>query len=159
MPGKALPFAVPSRRDGRSTHKPEGWVPIEPDWSVLLKDGEASEDTSYLVSAARKEWRRITPLLLLNPMVSHLDDSAIADYCVVWGRLQWAERTLTRTGPFVKSERGRIQRNPIAPLIGELRRQIRGYQSDLYLTPASRARLLRDQPPGPDDLSEFLNAF
>jgi P27 family predicted phage terminase small subunit len=133
-------------------------VPVEPDWAVLTKEGEASEDGSYLVSQARKEWRRVTPLLLKNTLISHLDDTAIADYCVVWARLQWAERTLTRTGPFLKNDRGRVSRNPIAPMIGELRRQLCGYQSRLYLDPASRARLLASQPAAPDDLSAFLDA-
>lgn len=155
MPGKALPFA-PTHKDARTTHKPEGWTPVEPDWSVLVKEGEADADASYLVTTARKEWRRVTPLLLKNPLLSHLDDTAIQDYCVVWARLQWCERMLTKTGPFVKGERG-IQRNPISPMIAELRRRLSDYQSRLYLDPASRARLMRDQPPGPDDLSAFLN--
>lgn len=160
MPGKPLPFARPSHPDGRTTHKPEHWTPVEPDWSVLMKDGEAASDTdgNYLVGQARREWRRVTPLLLRNPLISHLDDTAIADYCVVWGRLQWAERTLTRTGPFLANKlTGAVTRNPIAPMIGELRRQMRAYQSRLYLDPASRAHLLRDQPPGPDGLTTFLN--
>jgi len=147
---------VSTRKDGRTTHKPEGWTPIEPDWSVLTKDGAPAAETARLVEAARKEWQRIVPLLKRNPLLSHLDDSAIADYCVCWARLQWAEWVLTKTGPFVKGERG-TQRNPVAPMIAELRRQVRSYQGDLYLTPASRARMLKEQPPAPDDLTAFLN--
>ena len=160
-----LPFAA-SRRDARTTHKPEGWTPVEPDWSVLLKDGEGASptapaglawDAGSLAAAASAEWRRVVPLMRQNHLMSHLDDVAIADYCVCWARLQWAERTLTRTGPFMRGERG-IQRNPVSPLIREYRKQVRSYQVVLYLTPASRASLLRAQPADQDDLTRFLTS-
>jgi len=50
----------------------------------------------HLWPEARKEWRRISALLLENRLVSKLDRSALALYCQWWAKWVWAEEQFTR---------------------------------------------------------------
>lgn len=43
---------------------------------------------AHLGTAARTEWRRITPLLVTSGLLTQLDRAAIAAYCQAWG--EWA---------------------------------------------------------------------
>lgn len=43
---------------------------------------------AHLGTAARVEWKRITPLLVTSGLLTQLDRAAIAAYCQAWG--EWA---------------------------------------------------------------------
>lgn len=49
----------------------------------------------HMAPEARKEWRRITPLLLELNLLTKIDRSAIERYCRLYGRWQQCERALT----------------------------------------------------------------
>lgn len=48
----------------------------------------------HLGAEARKEWRRVTPLLLELSLLTKIDRSAIERYCRLYGRWQQVERAL-----------------------------------------------------------------
>lgn len=50
----------------------------------------------HLWPEARKEWRRLKPVLEANGLISLLDRSALALYCQAWAKLCWAEQMLAR---------------------------------------------------------------
>jgi len=50
----------------------------------------------HLWAEAKKEWKRITPLLQRYGLVSKIDRAALALYCQTWARWVWAEQMLTR---------------------------------------------------------------
>jgi len=50
----------------------------------------------HLWTEAKKEWKRITPLLQRYGLVSKIDRAALALYCQTWARWVWAEKMLSR---------------------------------------------------------------
>ena len=49
---------------------------------------------AHLLPEARKEWRRITPLLERLRLVSKIDRASLALYCQAWARMVWCEEQL-----------------------------------------------------------------
>lgn len=59
----------------------------------------------HLWPEARKEWRRISALLVENRLVSKLDRSALALYCQWWAKWVWAEEQFTRSKNIAEARR------------------------------------------------------
>jgi P27 family predicted phage terminase small subunit len=149
--------------------------------SLNLADGvnprvEIPSPPKHLGPAARKEWRRITPLLEELGLVSGLDVAALALYCQSYGRLVELEMAFngkvalqvdqglaladavlaTSTGT---TPSGYQQQSVIVQLIRSHREEVNRYLGHFGLSPAARARVTPsnfvqpslpgiDEPPG-----------
>lgn len=112
----------------------------------------------HLGTEAKKEWKRITPLLEDLGLISGLDRSALALYCQAAGRL--AELEMAFNGKVAKrvdegmeycdavyeasystTPSGYAQQSVIVQLIGKHREQLNRYLMHFGLSPAARGRV------------------
>lgn len=112
----------------------------------------------HLGAEARKEWRRITPLLEELGLISGLDRAALALYCQAAGRL--AELEMAFNGmvarkvaegmdyadavyacSYAVTPSGYAQQSVIVQLIGKHREQVNRYLMHFGLSPAARGRV------------------
>lgn len=135
----------------------------------------------HLGIEARKEWRRITPLLEELGLISGLDRSALALYCQAAGRL--AELETAFNGQVARlvdggadyadavyqvshavTPSGYAQQSVLVQLIGKHREQLNRYLMHFGLSPAARGRVQASnyvQPtlPGIDPKPEAARGF
>jgi P27 family predicted phage terminase small subunit len=95
----------------------------------------------HLDEEAKKEWRRVSRLLLNLGLLTKIDRAALAAYCVCWSRWVEAEGQLKEQGLMVKSPNGFDQVNPYLSVANKALEQMRGFASEFGLTPATRSRV------------------
>lgn len=119
---------------------------------------EIPDAPRHLGKEARKEWKRITPLLEELGLLSKLDRAALALYCQVAGRLAELETAFNRKVDQKVTEgmdyydavhdvshsrtpSGYEQQSVIVQLIGRHREQLHRYLQHFGLSPAARGRV------------------
>jgi P27 family predicted phage terminase small subunit len=90
---------------------------------------------------ARREWRRIIPLLADARILTRLDRGGLAGYCTVWSRWLAVERALAERGPIVRDAKGIPHLNPLVAKAGELLQALRPYLQEFGLSPSARSRI------------------
>ncbi|MBS0427596.1 MAG: phage terminase small subunit P27 family [Proteobacteria bacterium] len=112
----------------------------------------------HLGQEARKEWKRITPLLEELGLISGLDRSALALYCQAVGRLAELETAFNGQvarmvdegmlyadavykASYSVTPSGYAQQSVIVQLIGKHRDQVNRYLMHFGLSPAARGRV------------------
>jgi P27 family predicted phage terminase small subunit len=125
-----------------------------------LPDGEPRPDPAlpsppaFLDEEARTEWDRIAPELHKLGLLTHLDRTVLAAYCVsfaVWVR---AGAGLSRLLSSPDADGPAIKR--WATICSRALRELHMLGSELGLSPASRTRLRVEPPCEADPLAEFL---
>ena len=131
--------------------------------ALNLSDGvnprvEIPSAPKHLGIEARKEWKRITPLLEELGLVSGLDRAALALYCQAVGRLAELETAFNGQVARLVAEKidyseavyqashavtpsGYAQQSVIVQLIKSHREQVNRYLMHFGLSPAARARV------------------
>lgn len=132
--------------------------------ALNLSDGinprvEIPSAPKHLSPAARKEWKRITPILEELGLVSGLDRAALALYCQCVGRLEELEtafngkvRLLVDQGleyaeavyqvsRTVVAKSGYEQQSVLVQMIRSSRHEVHRYLMHFGLSPAARARV------------------
>lgn len=113
----------------------------------------------HLGAEARKEWKRITPLLEELGLISGLDRAALALYCQAAGRLSELETAFNSKvarlvddkgidyadavyeASYSVTPSGYAQQSVIVQLIGKHRDQVNRYLMHFGLSPAARGRV------------------
>lgn len=112
----------------------------------------------HLGREARKEWKRITPLLEELGLISGLDRAALALYCQTAGRLAELETAFNRKVDqkvgagmdysdavyevsYATTPSGYAQQSVIVQLISRNREQLHRYLQHFGLSPAARGRV------------------
>lgn len=112
----------------------------------------------HLGAEARKEWKRITPLLVEHGLISQLDRSALELYCHAYGRLAELEASFNgRVAQLVSAgmehadavakvsesttPSGYVQQSVIVNLINNQRQQLNRTLGHFGLSPALRGRV------------------
>lgn len=136
----------------------------------------------HLGAEARKEWKRITPLLEELGLISGLDRTALALYCQAVGRLAELETAFNGQVARLEADKGMdyadavyhasyavtpsgyAQQSVIVQLIGKHREQVNRYLMHFGLSPAARGRVQPSnyvQPtlPGIDPKPEAQQGF
>ena len=119
---------------------------------------EIPSPPKHLGNEARKEWKRITPLLEELGLISGLDRSALALYCQAAGRLAELETSFNGKVQakvdaganyadavyevsYSTTPSGYQQQSVIVQLIGKQREQLNRYLMHFGLSPAARGRV------------------
>ena len=123
----------------------------EPDWTVVFpkvsKYGTANQgEVQRCRNVARREWRRVVPVLIRMCGLADIDEVTVLDYCVCRARIDQGERALSRDGMLQLGERG-WQKNGWTTILGQYRTQLARYIGELGLSPSSRLTA----PAGDDD--------
>lgn len=139
---------------GKRSVKPGVVVPPgdlqEPDWTQVFPVSRNRAFQGENVRArniARREWRRIVPVLTHTAGLGDVDATVLQDYCVCVARVDQCERQLARDGLLMQGERG-WQKHGAATIVGGYRAQLKVYIRELGLSPSARAGIT---PPGNGD--------
>ncbi|MFE7869750.1 phage terminase small subunit P27 family [Micromonospora humida] len=124
----------------------------EPDWQQtfpVVRSDKAQQDVNRRArEVARREWRRVVPVLQFTAGLADVDVNLLHDYCVVVARIDQCERDLSTRGMLIQGERG-WQKNGATTVVGQYRSQLRVYIRELGLSPSARASFVA--PGGGDD--------
>jgi phage terminase small subunit len=71
---------------------------------------------AHLDKEAKKEWRRLAPMLLRLGVLSEADGHALANLCLAYSTLIRAQRKLNETGVLFKTGSGYLQQSPLIPV-------------------------------------------
>ena len=95
----------------------------------------------HLDDVARLEWRRTGRKLLKLGVLTEIDRSALAAYCVAWSRWVEAEAQLARTGTVIKAKTGGFMQSPYLPIANKAMEQMMRLLTEFGMTPSSRSRV------------------
>lgn len=109
----------------------------------------------HLSAEAKKEWRRITPLLLELNLLTQIDRSAIERYVRIYGRWQQVERALAARQKLLldkgadptdalvqKTPTGFVRESALSRLAGDLAHQVEMAEQCFGMNPSARARVV-----------------
>jgi len=99
---------------------------------------------------ALAEWQRVAPELEHLGLLTDIDITALAAYCVSYSRWLAAEADIEENGPVIEGKHGRYK-NPAVTVANSYLRQMRSFASEFGLTPASRPRLSVPKTSDPND--------
>jgi P27 family predicted phage terminase small subunit len=119
---------------------PEG-MPAVPDW---------------LPAEAKREWRKIAPLLYRARLLTPLDGTALAGYCLAIAQLRSAQAVLDAKGFTVTAPSDYVQQRPEVAIVRTSLMLIERYSTHFGLTPASRARITLPEE-GEEDSAGILS--
>lgn len=118
----------------------------EPDWLEwwpATRDKELQRVNSRARDVARREWRRVVPVLEKSVGLGGLDANLLAEYCICVARIDECEREISRRGLLVSADRADrgLVRNPATTVVAQYRTQLARYIGELGLSPSARTRL------------------
>lgn len=109
---------------------------------------------SWLSADAKREWKRVVPVLVERRILTTADLGSLENYCMAIGTIREMERQLQSDGYVIDTEKG-PKRHPGVGIRDSAVIQARLLAAELGLTPVSRSRpAVRGDSAG-DDL-EFL---
>lgn len=111
---------------------------------------------TLLKGESRREWLRLVPQLHKAGLLTSIDRSCLAVYCMMWGRWHEAETKLQQLGLVVKSPNGYPMQSPYLSIANKSLELMYKYMAEFGLSPASRTRIKVGTPKKDDELSEFL---
>ncbi len=113
----------------------------------------------HLGSRARKEWKRLVPILERMKVLTEADGTALANVCFETAELYRAQEALEQTGPLIKNkETGMVHLNPLFGAVVTLSNRVTQGLREFGLTPASRSRIKTAESAKSDDLVALLRA-
>ena len=144
-------------REGNPAHRPLPEAVVlppaelpEPDWletfPAVREQGQQALNRRCR-EVARREWRRVVPVLERVAGLAAVDASLLHDYCVCVARIDQCERELSKHGMLLAGERG-WQKNGATTIVSQYRAQLKVYIRELGLSPSARTGL---RPPKGDD--------
>lgn len=126
----------------------------EPDW---LETFPIVRDDKHLLAVnkrarevARREWRRVVPVLRYSAGLADVDTATLRDYCICVARIDQCERDLSTRGLQLQGERG-WQKNGASTIVSQYRAQYKTYIQAFGLSPSARAGLKPVDDGGDDD--------
>ena len=109
-----------------------------------------------LSKLARKEWKRILPMLEELRIVAQIDRSALAAYCQSFARWIEAEEKITETSLVIKTKSGNVIENPYYSIAKRERELMHKFLVEFGMTPAARSRINLPAPRPPSKLDRFF---
>lgn len=97
----------------------------------------------HLGAEAKREWSRTGRKLLAAGLFTNIDLTALALYCVAWGRWVEAEEQLVNLGVIVKSPNGYPVQSPYLAIANKAMEQMTRLLAEFGMSPSSRTRVAR----------------
>jgi P27 family predicted phage terminase small subunit len=102
--------------------------------------GPEPKPPEELTDAEFTEWSRVTDILRRRKLLDALDQAALHDYIVCWGRLRECEADIKARGVLVQGDRGLVK-NPSIQIARTYRDAMLAWSKEFGLTVGSRTRL------------------
>ncbi len=113
---------------------------------------EMPQCPKHLDNTARKEWRRVAPILFEHGLLTELDTAALASYCQNYARWIDCEEIIAEEGLTFTTEKGYIGQRPEVGLANKCMTTIKDFCKEFGLTPNARGKmLLPDRPNKPEE--------
>ncbi|MBK5292166.1 MAG: phage terminase small subunit P27 family [Acidobacteriia bacterium] len=128
-----------------------------------LKDREprprqiAPKCPKHLDAEARREWRRMVPILIRMRLLTEANQYLLANLCQSFSTLAKAQQKLSETGLLRKTPSGYLQQNPMLSVVNGCIEIIANLSREFGLTPRSRIRL--QAGPADDNREELEDVF
>ena len=117
------------------------------------------ECPDHLDPVARKEWFRLSEILLATKVLTEADYIALGNLCQAYSTLIDAQRHLNKGGILFKTPNGYIQQNPLLGIIRAQMNIVNGLVREFGLTPSSRTRItIEKEDDGHDELMAILSS-
>ena len=97
-------------------------------------------------AVARKEWGRLSPILMGMKVLTEADYIALGNLCQAYSTLIEAQKHLNKGGILFKTPSGYIQQNPLLGIIRAQTNIVNGLLREFGLTPSSRTRIAIEEP-------------
>lgn len=98
---------------------------------------------NWLESEARKEWRRLAPLLISAGILTAADAVTFAGYCQAYARWREAEEQISKLGMIYKDKvTGKIHPNPYIAISRAAFTEVKSMAAEFGLTPATRTAII-----------------
>ena len=110
----------------------------------------------HLDDRAKKEWKRLVPVLRRMRVLTEADGMALANLSQTWATLVKAQEKLTEMGILYKSPSGYIMQSPLLPIVNQCVDQITKLSREFGLTPASRSRIQAGTSDSSDPMEDSL---
>jgi len=101
----------------------------------------APDCPDHLDAIARKEWDRLTTILVAMKVLTEADYIALANLCQAYSTLVNAQKQMNKTGILYKSKSGYIQQSPLLGIIHTQTTIVNNLLREFGLTPSSRTRV------------------
>ena len=110
----------------------------EPKYNI---SSEVPESPSFLSRYAKKEWKRIAPIVHKNGLLTDADINMLAGYCQAYHRWVECEKHIRAHGYTVVTDKGNIIQRPEVGIANKAMKEMRDFGKEFGLTPSSRANL------------------
>ena len=97
---------------------------------------------NWLEPEARKEWRRLAPVLIGAGILTGADAVPFAGYCQAYARWKEAEEFISQHGSIFQTPSGYVQQVPQVSIAQQNLKIMQSFCSEFGLTPATRARII-----------------
>lgn len=99
------------------------------------------ECPEHLDELARREWDRVSGLLLGMRVLTEADYIALGNLCQAYSTLISAQKQMNKSGILYKTKSGYIQQSPLLGIISTQSTIVNKLLCEFGLTPASRSRI------------------
>jgi len=107
-----------------------------------MPDPSIPEPPKHLNDEALAEWNRISKELFKLGLLSEIDRSALAAYCVVWSRWVEAETRLKQEPLIIVSKNEQPYQNPALGIANKALEKMRSFLIEFGMTPSSRSKVI-----------------
>lgn len=97
---------------------------------------------SHLNEEAKKEWKRLSKILIEMGVLTELDIAAFAGYCQAYARWKEAEEFIEKHGSLVKTPNGYFQQVPQVSIAQTNLKIMLKFAEQFGLTPSARSRII-----------------
>lgn len=117
-----------------------------------LNDAEPRPDPvppkcpKHLDAEAKREWKRIVPILTRMRVLTEADGHSLANLCQAYSTMVRAQTKLNESGLLLKTPSGYVQQSPLLSIVNTCVQTITQLSREFGLTPASRSRIQTTEP-------------
>lgn len=119
---------------------------------------EGVSPPDWLDETGRAEWDRIAPELDRLGLLTVLDQSGLAAYCMAFAEFVKANKEIAKDGMMHKTPNGHLQPSPYIGIARGADERMRRYMREFGLTPAARVGLETDKQKPEDEFSAWQNS-
>ena len=114
----------------------------------------------HLDDRAKKEWRRMVPILQRMKVLTEADGYSLANLCQTYSTLVTAQEKLSEAGILYKAPSGYIMQSPLLAVVNQCIETITRLSREFGLTPAARSRIIAqtDDDDGTEEIMRILSA-
>ena len=96
----------------------------------------------HLLPEAKKEWKRLAPVLMDLGLLTAADAVPFEGYCTAYARWLEAQDEINRHGSIYKDNEGKIRPNPFIAIANQQMREIKSFAAEFGLTPSTRSTMI-----------------